>query len=198
MSCVAYILPEQVNPSQLSKQRDDDDADRKGATCVIDDNFRGGSATAVATRAANAAAEAAQADAKLRDAQHYIAAHSHHVWDPSTGSYAARKGKELGQAVGYKLAPTGGIGGSAVDGPNIPDSNSQRRPDATAAALSSSLLSHGGSRVVLGDKDIAPGMVTETTTGQYGSFAPSRGREEIRYSRIGHQTAGTGAPTRSC
>lgn len=143
-------------------------------------------------------AEAAQADAKLRDAQHYIAAHSHQVWDPSTGSFAARKGKELGQAVGHKLAPTSGIGGSGVARPNNNTSNTQRRPDATTDALSSSSLSYGGSRVVLSDKDIAPGMVAETTAGHYGSFAPSRGREEIRYSRTGHQTAATGAPTRSC
>jgi hypothetical protein len=133
-----------------------------------DDNFRAGYATVAATRAAVAAAAASQADAKLRDAQVYIATHSHQVWDPTAGSYAVRKGKPLGQVVGHKLTPA------------------------------SSSLSYGGSRVVLGDKDPAPGLVAETTTGQYGSHAPSRGEEEIRYSGIGHQTASTGAPTRSC
>eukprot|EP01043_Picozoa_sp_COSAG02_P006569 COSAG02_NODE_188_length_30307_cov_341.858746_8_plen_538_part_00 len=133
-----------------------------------DDDFRAGYATAAATRAAAAAAASSQADAKLRDAQVYMATHSHQVWDPSTGSYAVRKGKPLGEAVGHRLAPA------------------------------SSSLSSGGSRVVLAAKDPAPGLVAETTTGQYGSYAPSRGAEEIRYSGIGHQTASTGAPTRSC
>lgn len=148
-------------------------------TGVMDDGFRGGSATAAATRAAMAAAEAARADAKLRDAQIYMATHSHQVWDPTTGSYAVRKGKPLGQAVGHKL-----------------EMQPTSKPGATGAAPSS--LSYSGSRVILGDKDPAPGLIAETTMGQYGAYAPSRGIEEIRYSAVGHQAAGTGAPTRSC
>ena len=135
------------------------------------DGYRGGSATAAATRAAEAGALAAQADAKLRDAQVYMATHTHQVWDPTTGSYAARKGKPLGSVVGPKLH---------------------------VSSKPTSSLSYGGSRVILGDKAPAKGLVTETTMGQYGAAAPSRGKEEVRFSGVGHQTAGTGAPTRSC
>ncbi len=170
-----------VKPSRFSRPPDDDHMAGGEGTDIksgihdtpfmtkirLDDNFRAGYATAAATRAAAAAAAASQADAKLRDAQVYMATHSHQVWDPSTGSYAVRKGKTLGQEVGHRLAPV------------------------------SSTLSYGGSRVILADKDPA-GLVAETTTGQYGSYAASRGAEEIRYSGIGHQTASTGAHTRSC
>ena len=98
-----------------------------------------------------------------------MATHTHQVWDPTTGSYAARKGKPLGSVVGPKLS-----------------------------SKPTSSLRYGGSRVILGDKAPAKGLVTETTMGQYGAAAPSRGKEEVRFSGVGHQTAGTGAPARSC
>jgi hypothetical protein len=50
---------------------------------------------------------------------------------------------------------------------------------------------------ILADKEPAQGLIAETTMGLYGTYGASRGHEEIRHSGLGHQTASTGAPTRS-
>ena len=132
------------------------------------DGYRGGSATAAATHAAEAVALYAQASAKLRDAQSYMNNHTHQVWDPVTGSYAARKGKDITETIG-----------------------------ATLDTAPSQPFKYGGSRVVLCDKEPVQGLVAETTSGLHGAYAASRGHVNIRYSGVGHQTGSVSAPNRT-
>ena len=142
---------------------------------------RSGYATAAATQAAEAVAISAQADAKLRDAQVYMANHHYNgVWDSHTGTWATRKGKGVTQQLGGVLEPE----------------RSSHRVVQRHDHGDGKALSYSGSRVLLADHQPAPGLTAETTIGLHGADKPSRGGKA--FSGVGHQTAATGAPQRSC